>query len=98
MMGRWRLEVTPGSERAEDVFLHVIQVGDQTLDAMVSTELIESEGKCGVKLTQGAKQWTVTFNTEGDLGGHIVCQGEEPLDRPLTNVVTPQQGVLGEKQ
>ena len=98
MMGRWRLEVTPGSERAEDVFLHVIQVGDQTLGAMVSTELIESEGKCGLKLTQGAKQWTVTFNTQGDLGGHIVCRGEEPLDRPLTNVVAPQQGILGGKQ
>ncbi len=34
MIGRWRLEVSPGSERKEDCFLHVIQVGDQKLDAM----------------------------------------------------------------
>lgn len=28
MMGQWRVEVSPGSERAEDLFLHVIEVGD----------------------------------------------------------------------
>ena len=28
LMGRWRVEVSPGAERAEDVFLHVIEVGD----------------------------------------------------------------------
>ncbi len=28
LMGQWRVEVSPGAERAEDVFLHVIEVGD----------------------------------------------------------------------
>lgn len=98
MMGRWRIEVQPGDQRTKDVFLHVLQVGDQTLDVMISTELIESDGQCGVTLTQGTTQWTVTFNTEDDLGGRIIRRGEDPLNMPLENVIAPQQGVMGGEQ
>ena len=34
MMQQWRVEVTPGSPRRDDLFLHVIEVGDQKLAAM----------------------------------------------------------------
>jgi heparin/heparan-sulfate lyase len=71
LMGQWRLEVTPGSPRKNDVFLHVIQVGDRQLDAMNETTLLEDEGICGVRLRTGGRTWEVTFNSTGKLEGNI---------------------------
>ena len=39
MMGQWRVEVSPGSPRRDDVFLHVIQVGPKTLGAIYWSRL-----------------------------------------------------------
>ena len=95
MMGQWRVEVSPGAARTDDLFLHVIQVGGQTLDRMDSTELIQRDNLAGVRLKVGGKTWEVLFNTQGDLGGHIkLSGGDEPLDRALTTQVTPQVGIL----
>lgn len=95
MMGQWRVEVSPGAERTEDVFLHVIQVGDQALDGMDATELIEGEGIAGVRVRIGERIWEVTFATTGNLAGHIrLIGGGQPLDRPLATEVTPQVGIL----
>ena len=40
LMGQWRVEVTPGSARQKDIFLHVIQVAGQDLEQMDEAELI----------------------------------------------------------
>ncbi|MGD8238161.1 MAG: heparinase II/III family protein [Armatimonadota bacterium] len=93
MMGQWRVEVSPGAPRTEDVFLHVIQVGDQGLAAMDAAELIQGPGVAGVRLTIGDRTSEVTFNTRGDLGGHIKLSGPA-LDGDLTTEVTPQVGIL----
>ena len=42
MMGQWRVEVSPRRAQTDDVFLHVIQVGDNKLQAMENAELIEA--------------------------------------------------------
>lgn len=94
MMGQWRVEVTPGAPRTEDVFLHVIQVGDQDLQAMDPVELIQGEGSCGVRLHTGDRTWEVSFATTGDLRGHIRCAGGATVDRDLTTEVTPQSGIM----
>jgi heparin/heparan-sulfate lyase len=95
MMGQWRVEVTPAEPRKEDVFLHVIQVGDQQLAAMDPTTLIEEDGRCGVRLAVGQDTWEVMFHTTGDLGGHLRRTGAAPaIDRPLTSAVQPQTGLM----
>lgn len=97
MMGQWRVEVAPGTPREADVFLHVIQVGDQTLAQMDQTTLLESAGSCGVRVSIGTETWEVTFDLQGDPAGHIRRTGARTaIDRELTNKVQPQSGILAE--
>ena len=93
MMGRWRVEVTPGTAQTGDVFLHVLEVGDQRQEAMVATELVREGTRVGVKLTTGGDTWQVLFDAAGPLGGRIRCAGAKPLDAELTQKVLPQQGI-----
>ena len=94
MMGQWRVEVSPGATRKADVFLHVIQVGDQQLQGMDKTELLQGGQRCGVRLNAGSQSWEVTFDTTGPLGGHIDrVGGPGPIDRPLAVTVQPQSGI-----
>jgi heparin/heparan-sulfate lyase len=67
MMGQWRVEVSPGTARQEDFFLHVIQVGNRQLEQMDDMELVEEGTWRGVRLTCEGRTVTVTFDTAGDL-------------------------------
>ena len=67
MMGQWRVEVSPGTARKEDCFLHIIQVGDRQLEQMDDVELIEEGTWRGVRLSCKGRPVTVTFDTTGDL-------------------------------
>jgi heparin/heparan-sulfate lyase len=94
LMGQWRVEVTPGTSRKQDVFLHVIAVGDQKLDAMDETTLLKAEGTCGVRLTAAGRTWEVTFNSTGKLGGYIKRSGgPTSISAALTTTVEPQVGI-----
>jgi heparin/heparan-sulfate lyase len=96
MMGQWRVEVAPGSPRKEDVFLHVIQVGDRSLEAIDKAEIVRDRARCGVRLNAGDAIWEVTFNTKGALGGHVKRAGKAgPLDAELTDTVERQSGITG---
>lgn len=95
MMGQWRVEVTPSEPHKEDVFLHVIQVGDQRLATMDQTTLIDEATRYGVRLSIGAETWEVTFDAKGNLGGHIRRTGAKAaIDQPLTSEVEPQSGIM----
>ncbi len=95
LMGGWRMEISPTSPRTDDVFLHLIEVGDQTLAAMGEAELVREEGSVGVEFTALDKSVRITFGTEGDAAGHIrIARGDEVLaDQDLTPEVTPQRGL-----
>ena len=94
-MGQWRVEVTPAEPRREEVFLHVIQVGDRQLAAMDPTVLIEEEGRCGVRLVAGGGTWEVVFHATGEIGGRIRRSGAAAtIDRPLASTVEPQSGLM----
>jgi hypothetical protein len=89
------VEVTPPEPRKGDLFLHVIQVGDQQLAALAPTDLIEEDGRCGVRLSVGQETWEVTFSTTGDLAGHLRRTGpRNAIDRPLSSAVQPQGGLM----
>ncbi len=94
LMGQWRVEVTPDSPRKSDVFLHVIQVGDQQLEAMDETSLLREDDMCGVRLTSDDMTWEITFNSTGELGGHIKRSGRSrKIDAKLVTTVQKQSGI-----
>jgi len=95
LAGRWRMEVKPRNPRKEDVFLHLIQVGDQTLQEMSETQVASDEAEVTVTFDALNKRVTLSFATVGAVGGHIrIQQGAEVLvDRDLTHEVMPQAGL-----
>jgi heparin/heparan-sulfate lyase len=94
MMGQWRVEVTPGAPRAEDHFLHVIQVADRRQDAMDPVSIVRQGARLGVRIVSGKRRAEVVFETRGELGGHITLAGAGPtVDTPLAKTVTAQSGL-----
>ncbi len=47
LLGQWRVEVSPRKERSDDLFLHLIQVGDAALERMVRAELVRKNNRLG---------------------------------------------------
>jgi hypothetical protein len=97
LMGQWRVEVTPGNARKEDIFLHVIQVGGKDLEQMDKIKLIEEDNRCGVTINTGKQTWDVVFNFKGSLGGHISRIGlDSRISRILTTTVQKQVGIAAQ--
>lgn len=92
MMGQWRIEVSPSAPRKSDLFLHIIQVGDQTLSAMDNIERLDDGETCGLRLTTARGVWTVHFNTTGPLGGHVHLRDGDTIliNKTLPQTVAPQ--------
>ena len=87
-------EVAPGAARKTDIFLHVIQVGDQKLQDMDKIELLQEGATCGIRLDASGQMWEVVFNTAGPLGGRIRRAGSAgAIDRPLATTVEAQSGI-----
>jgi len=85
-MGRWRVEVRPGGARTEDVFLHLIQASDQTVEKMVDSRITEKDQQTDLAFSVGARTYTISLNKTGDVGGHIRIEdgGKVLLDKDLT--------------
>jgi len=100
-LGQWRVEVSPAEARTDDVFLHLIQVGDRaTLEAMTPCELLGEEGRAGVHFAAGNRDVRVLFSTAGDPAGRIRIAGPGAVlaDRELAHEVTPQVGLLARQE
>jgi len=97
ILGNWRMEVSPGGPRKEDVFLHVIRTGDRSVREMYPCERIEGDGSIGVRIDTGTSEVTVTFAATGDPAGRITVTagGKTTVDRDLTTTVQPQEGLVG---
>jgi heparin/heparan-sulfate lyase len=95
LLGQWRVEVSPANASADDVFLHVIQVGERSLEGMVPTRLRRGRGQAGVSLSYKGCDWEVVFATEGPVAGHITIRrgGTTLLNRELAHSVMPQAGL-----
>ena len=84
----------PGQPREADIFLHVLQVGDRNMQTMDRLELVQEDGRAGVRIECDRAKWEVLFHTKGDLGGHIRRDGDGPaIDVPLSSSVLPQAGI-----
>lgn len=95
LMGWGRVEVIPGAARTEDVFLHLLQVGDQKREVMCEAEVIQDDGTAGVRFTPDDRTVRLTFATQGEIFGSVrITRGAEVLiDRNLTREVMPQEGL-----
>jgi hypothetical protein len=95
LFGQWRIEVTPGKARREDVFLHLLQVGDTLLQAMDPSSLLERDGKVGVRIQHEKKAYEVMFFTTDKAGGEISIHrnGQIILEETLSDQVKPQEGL-----
>lgn len=94
-VGRWRVEVCPGSMREEDHFLHLIEVGDASTAAMTDSKLLETDTSVGIRFKVGTQEYTVQLHKNGDLGGEIrIAEGDRILvDRAFTSDVMSQHGL-----
>ena len=97
LLGQWRIEVTTVEENKQNLFLHLIQAGDRNLGTMVESELVKDGDRVGVRFSDGSKEWTVLFGTDGDASGHVTIRqgGSTIVDRELTQKVAQQKGLFG---
>lgn len=95
LWGNWRMETRPTEARTDDVFLHVIQVGDSSLQGMIATERITGPEHVGARFTTNGAQVEVRFGTVGEPSGHIRMSagGRVLVDRALTQDVQAQAGI-----
>lgn len=95
LMGRWRVEVKPATERKSDVFLHLIQVGDKSLTAISPAFVDKTNTTAGLTFNANGGLVTITFNAVGEIGGHITISrdGAVVVDRDFSQTVTPQAGI-----
>ena len=71
MVGQWRVEVRPGKAQKADYFMHIIQVGDETLKALPKTKTFENEQTIGVKFMYNGKRYRLSFDKTKDYGCEI---------------------------
>lgn len=70
-LGHWRMEVSPQTASKEDLFMHIIQVGDKNLSDLPDTETFETATQIGVKFTYLGKDHTLTFDKTKAYGCRI---------------------------
>ena len=70
-LGHWRMEVSPQTASKEDLFMHIIQVGDKNLSDLPDTETFETATQIGVKFTYLGKYHTLTFDKTKSYGCRI---------------------------
>jgi heparin/heparan-sulfate lyase len=94
LMGRWRVEVRPGADRREDLFLHLLEVADLAQTEMIPSWVREEGDAVELSFTAGAREVRLRFASRGPVGGAIrINRGARVLvDCPLADSVMPQAG------
>jgi heparin/heparan-sulfate lyase len=92
LFGQWRIEVTPGKSNRDDIFLHLIQVGDSTLQAMVNSIPLKTDDMVGVRFVHDKKEFEVMFSIKDKVGGVISINqnGQKILQENFSDKVKPQ--------
>ena len=58
----------PGAARTDDMFLHMIQVGDINLKALPDVTLNETEDALEMSFTYSGKDYSLSFNKKSAYG------------------------------
>jgi len=96
LFGQWRIEVSPGKPNTDDVFLHLIQVGDISLQSMIDSKPVKTDNMAGVQFIYKDKEYEVMFITQNGVGGKISINqnGQRILEENFTDKVKPQKGLF----
>lgn len=76
LVGQWRVEVKPATPSKDDYFMHMIQVGRETLTSLPKAKTFEDEKSVGVEFKYEGKKFKVTFDKTSDYGCNITVNGK----------------------
>jgi len=95
LFGQWRIEVTPGKSNTNDIFLHLLQVGDSSLQSMANSTPVKTEDTVGVRFVHENRDYEVIFSITDNTGGRISIHqnGQKLLEEELSDKVKPQRGL-----
>ena len=71
LVGQWRVEVSPKKASANDNFLHIIQVGDESLRALPQTECKEGKDVVSLSFDYAGKHYSLSFDKTKRYGCEI---------------------------
>jgi heparin/heparan-sulfate lyase len=95
LFGQWRIEVTPGKSSMDDIFLHLLQVGDTSLQSMANSIPLKTDDMVGVRFVHEKKKYEVMFFITDQAGGKISIDqnGQPTLEEIFSEKVKPQKGL-----
>ena len=68
LVGQWRVEVQPGKASRRDFFMHIIQVGDESLKSLPKTKTFDNDEAMGVEFKYNNKTYRVSFFKDAENG------------------------------
>lgn len=71
LVGQWRVEVHPGKPAEHDYFMHIIQVGDESLKALPKTRTFDDGETMGVEFKYDGREWRIAFVKDAENGCYI---------------------------
>jgi len=96
LWGAWRMVVTDPAAKADNTFLHVIQVGlKKEFSKMIPVRLIRKNDREGAGFTYNGVEYTILFDPANVPGGSIraVKNGKVMYDRPFNRDVQKQRAL-----
>ena len=72
LVGQWRVEVSPKKSATHDHFLHIIQVGNESLAALPKTKCEDGKESVTLSFDYAAHSYTLTFDKTKQHGCTIV--------------------------
>ena len=74
LFGQWRIEISPKKSAERDYFLNMVQVGDESLQALPKTKMSESANEVVLTFSYNGKIYTLTFDKTKDYGCKVVVK------------------------
>ena len=71
LVGQWRVEVSPKKSATSDHFLHIVQVGDESLRALPQTECKDGKDVAILDFDYGDKHYSLSFDKREKSGCEI---------------------------
>ena len=74
LFGQWRIEISPKKSAERDYFLNMVQVGDESLQALPRTKMSESANEVVLTFSYNGKSYTLTFDKTKNHGCKVVVK------------------------
>ena len=71
LFGQWRVEVSPSKAAEKDFFLHILQVGDESLKALPKTKCSENNESVTLSFDYNGRHYKLTFDKCKNYGCNI---------------------------